>query len=358
MTSDADSARPLVSRFEDEDDIKAHMLRPEHHGGRAIYGLNTHDFVFSPEAERQFWEWHHRTEIQQRRERLRLYQAKHDAFNALIQERRLAVLRARPDVEIVAGPTLRDKTDGAVRVRVTAGKHGTHPLRHLFIGVRENWRAGEPDGGWTKWRTDFRPYQLPYEQTVFGLDPAKDYDIAVIGSNRYARVESLPLRVNFTVPRPTSAVPQVAGDPDDGSPPPKLVRRTLAVTWGKAWGRYLGAAPGRECGNLQGAGLLLPVEEDPREVTALFLLGSEVLRLQLDHGTPAWRFPDRVLVSYAGRETVFEAPGGRQTFGLGEARDYRRNTASNAAANTIAQGWTSEVILEWPRTAFAEDGAA
>ena len=238
------TTKPLVESFRDAADIQRHMLRPEHHGGRAVYGLNTHDFVFSPVAERQFWEWHAEREIENRRAALAEAEARQDAFNRKIAERKLALELARPFIEIIGTPVLRSPSDGALRVRCSRGG-GPGPIRYYWIGFRETWRRGAADGGWTKWRTDFRPWNLPYEDTVYGLDPFREYDVAVIGGHKYGSVESIPVRVVW----PGEAI-QDAGGGRGGSGPAEAMsvegtaepapaagwEHHFSGVWGNAWG--------------------------------------------------------------------------------------------------------------------------
>ena len=330
-----------VAAFIDEADIQAHMLTPEDHGGKAIYGLNTHRYDFSPEAERQFWDWHFRREAEQHEQALAEYQAKQDDLNRLIMERRLALHAARPEIEICAGPKTYDAETGMVRVRCTAGD-GPGPIRYYWVGFRETWRRGEANGGWSKWRTDFRPWNLPYETTL-QLDPSKEYDVAVIGGYRYGRVESIPVRVTF-VPESKmetgTAQETIVQDPPGDPNVPPAHAHTFSGVWGHAWNQFPGIAPGRKYGSISGAAFSLP-NGNPGLVTAVFRHRPGKLRLTLAKGTPADQFPDEIRVSGG---IVFDDPGPVQKFGLGDARDYEIETG---LPDKIKVGETSTLVLEW-----------
>lgn len=99
----------------------------------------------------------------------------------------------------------------------------------------------------------------------------------------------------------------------------KKYTHSFSGTWGLAWGRFPGIAPGRNYGSIENETFKLP-NESTANVTAVFLMNhGRTLRLTLDAGTPADQFPSRVTAGKA----IFGSPGALQGLGLGAARDYR-----------------------------------
>ncbi|MCY4470787.1 MAG: hypothetical protein OXC08_18895 [Thiotrichales bacterium] len=121
------------------------------------------------------------------------------------------------------------------------------------------------------------------------------------------------------------------------------VRFSVPVTWGLAFGQFPGVAPARNYGMMGPRNLVLPTGE-ASEVTALFLMQPDILRLQLAHGTLAERFPTGVRVRHPDGNALFASPGARQTFSLGEARDYRR---VEGTSEHIAVGARTDIELLW-----------
>ena len=127
--------------------------------------------------------------------------------------------------------------------------------------------------------------------------------------------------------------------------PQRVPGRWFAGTWGLAWGKFPGIAPGRSYGSFEDSSVKLR-DGSPSLVTAVFLTDPGTLRVTLAHGTASEKFPSKVRVWHGEKLTdVFSSPGAAQTFGLGEARDYSREYA--AAGYIIAPGVTSTFEFEF-----------
>ena len=221
---------------------------------------------------------------------------------------------------------------------------------------------GQPGHTWSKWRTDFRPHNMPKDELIYTLDPNREYDIAVYGWSPHGGVHSDPVTVAMQGgtareptpppqrPEPTSAPSADPGIEDliesgglvDAQSAP---HHRFAGTWGNAWGKFPGIAPGRNYGTLEDATFAFP-DGSPGLVTALFATDPATLRLTLAPGTAAEQFPDWIVVN---QEHLFAEPGRRQTFGLGEARDYRRVSRTGSTSDIhvgrraeFAIGYTAE----------------
>ena len=337
----------LVGTFQDDADIAAHMLPPEH----GYYGLDTHTYRFSVAAQRQFWDWHFRNEERIRQERLAEHERKTAEFNRKINERRAAIEAAKPAIELAGQPTMR-RHDFGVVVRATVGA-GPGPLDYYYFAYRPVEMRGQPDHTWTKWRVDFLAHNMPKEEVIYTLDPNREYDIAVYGGSRHGGVYSDPVTVSMqggvgTAPEapaaPESAPQQQAAEEAPPKPPeaPEIRGHRMGGVWGNAWDRFPGIAPGRHYGTIQDDAFRLP-NGQMAVVTALFLTDSRTLRVTLTPGTPADQFPPRIQVETGGHVNVFDLPGPAQTFGLGEARDY---TLAFGSPGHIRVGVRSEFVLE------------
>ena len=343
----------LVESFHDDADVEKHML-PASHG---YYGLDTHTYTFSVAAQRQFWEWHFRNEERIRQERLAEHERKTQEFNRKINERKAKIERAKPAIEVVGEPKMR-RDDFGVQVRATIGT-GPGPLEYYYFAYRPVSMRGQPDHTWSKWGTDFKAHNMPKAELVCMLRPGTAYDIAVYGGSRHGGVYSSPVTVSYTEPVAQQQQQQIEPEPApalgaitrpedkpaptiDAKPLPSHEHR-LSGTWGNAWGRFPGIAPGRNYGTIVDAAFTLP-DGSPGEVTALFLTDSVTLRVTLAHGTSSDQFPDSVGVDTDEYANVFDTPGEMQSFGLGVARDYK---LASGGAGRIMVSKTSAFQLLW-----------
>ena len=349
-----DEGATRVESFRDDADVAAHMLPPEH----GYYGLDTHTYRFTVVAQRQFWQWHFRNEERIRQERLAEHDRKTAEFNRKINDRRARVEAAKPKIEIVGEPTMR-RNDFGVKVRATAGA-GPGPLRYYYFAFRPVELRGQPDHTWTKWRTDFGSHKMPKTEVIYTLEPHRAYDIAVYGGSSHGGVYSDPVTVSMKpgtareptpapVPEPEAREPQKQqlADPVP-EPDPVNPERSVVGTWGLAWGKFPGIAPGRHYGEFEEDGSIKLRDGSPGLVTAFFLTDPRTLRVTLAHGTPAEQFPFEVdVLTPAGGEVrvcSFGAPGRAQTFGLGEARDYSLLTGETGI---LAPGVTSTFAFDY-----------
>ena len=343
-------SRIHVERFKDDADIQKYMLTPEDHGGKAIYGLNTHKYDFSEVATQQFWEWHFRNEREAAKQAMDEHEAKTKEFNRLIAERKLAIAEAQPAIRIVKGPF---KTSRGIMVRVEAMVgNGPGPLDHYAIMHRRPEQASAPEGGWSQWMKSRRPWNLPFQETVI-LDGNGDHEVAVVGSNAHGRSVSETLLVRaqdagqqdfgpqkvYIIPeeKPTEQPKQepVKNEAPEIGPHKKEHRTNCA--WVLTWD-FPGIAPSRNQGSF----------DNPGDLTAAFLIKPTTLRIQLKHGTPSEDFPSKVVIERPVRDglLVFQNPGDMQTFGLGNARDYE--LTYGISANVIASGVNdTEMALIW-----------
>ena len=339
-------SKTFVERFQGDADIQRHMLTPEDHGGKAIYGLNTHKYDFSEVAEQQFWEWHFRNEREANQAALDEHEAKTAEFNRLIAERKVAILGAKPAVELVGEPMEMGYGKWVHRVRMLIGA-GPGPLDYWWLGFRKASNRHMGIEGYSKWRTDKRAHNLPHEWAVTHLERGETYDFAVIGGNRHGRVASDPVSAAYEA-QPEPAAPEPATAPEPASErvevpamkPDLAHEHRFSGTWGNAWHKFPGIAPGRNYGAIADAAFTLP-NGDPGLVTAIFHTDSRTLRLTLDHGTDSDQFPDEVWVD---EEALFAAPGGMQKFGLGHARDYSLKSGSSSR---IRVGGRGAFVLAW-----------
>lgn len=331
-----------VESFRDDIDIQAHMLSADH----GKYGLDTHTYRFSVTAQRQFWRWHFENEERIRQARLAEHERKTDEFNRKIAERKAGIAEAQPAIRIVSGPKVTDR-GLMVRVEALVGR-GPGPLEHYAIVHRRPAQASAWDGGWSQWMKDRRPHQMPFQETLV-LDVNGEHEISVLGSNAHGRVEAVPIVVSaqqaevaqpqvheVQKPQPQVEDTQEATAATEATPSKEhRTRCTWALTW-----TFPGIAPARNWGSFANTG----------DLTAVFLTNPTILRVQLKHGTPSEDFPDRVVVErpVPGGRLEFRDPGDMQTFGLGNARDYR--LSSGLAADVIAAGVEdSELILIWDK---------
>lgn len=103
------------------------------------------------------------------------------------------------------------------------------------------------------------------------------------------------------------------------------MKHSFSGTWGNAWNKFPGIAPGRNYGKISGASFTRP-DGTACEVTAVFLHKPGQLRLTLSHGTPEDQFP---LIVKAGA-SIYAARGAKQSFGLGDACDYTLKSDSDS----------------------------
>ena len=328
-----------VERFTNDADIKDHMLPASH--GR--YGLDTHTYDFSDIAKQQFQEWHFRKDREWKQAARDEHEARIAEFNRVIAERKLALLEARPTIEVVSDPKMR-RRDFGVRVKCRVG-NGPGPIEYYYVAFRPVELRGRPEHTWTKWRTDFRAYSMPKTVLVYTLNPGKQYDIVVYGGSKHGGVYSESVTVAFGAalaehaPVPVQEAAEEKVEPPVVAPEPSH-QHMFGGVWGNAWNQFPGIAPGRRYGSIGNASFKLPNGE-PGLVTALFHTNYRTLRLTLDHGTPSDQFPDEIRI---GSDLVFDDPGGLQKFGLGYARDYELESGS---PDRIRVGDSSTFTLVW-----------
>lgn len=340
-----------VETFKDDADIEKHMLSADH----GKYGLDTHTYRFSVTAQRQFWRWHFQNEERIRQERLAEHERKTAEFNRRINTRRATVDAAKPAVELVDDPVdMGDKWGQRVRMQIGSGPG---PLNYWWLGYRPAHNRHMGIEGYSKWREDRSAHQLPHVWAVTGLHKGVEYDFAVIGGCSHGSVASDHVSASFeqgaqqeqetTKPPAPQQQAQPESEPElslepKPEPKPEVIGHRLSGTWGLAWGRFPGIAPGRNYGKIKDDLFQIP-NGQTAQVTAFFLTDMHTLRVTLTPDTPADQFPVRVHVESNGHVNVFGSPGDAQTFGLGEARDYRLESGS---PGYISSGVQSGFILE------------
>lgn len=139
---------------------------------------------------------------EENRRYLEKYTREKNEFNRKIQERKAALLKARPVVELLDyGVTQhKDGAQGWARIRVSVG-NGPGPIDEYYVVHRAAHKAMEFAGGWSKWMVDRKPRHLPFVEMVRLLDPGQDHELSAIGGNKYGRVEAIPVRVSFKQPK-------------------------------------------------------------------------------------------------------------------------------------------------------------
>ena len=188
--------RIYVERFASDAEIQGYMLTPEDHGGKNVYGLNTHRFRFSDEATAQFWDWHKRNEEASNKAALEEHERKTREFNRRAAERKAELEADKPSI-VVIRKAMMSETDGRVLVEIRSGA-GSACERFNIVHRKAGSRLLGPYGNWSQWGSgNIRRYRLPFGDTVCMLDPRHDHEIAVIGSNNYGRIESDPVTVSF-----------------------------------------------------------------------------------------------------------------------------------------------------------------
>lgn len=115
---------------------------------------------------------------------------------------------------------------------------------------------------------------------------------------------------------------------------------THYITWAWTFNAFPGVAPSREWGLIGPTDFLILPDDSTAELTAIFHVAPDKLRLQLGHGTRPDLFPARVVMG----DAVYGDPAARFTVGLGEARDYQLLRGQRPAKLTDA---TTAVTFEW-----------
>ena len=104
-------------------------------------------------------------------------------------ERKAAIGRSRPAVELAGEPTETWRTEWSQAVRMSVGD-GPGPITSYWLGFRPAKDRQKGARGWRKWGKSRGPAELPCVETVTHLRKGTEYDFAVVGACGADRIDS------------------------------------------------------------------------------------------------------------------------------------------------------------------------